>query len=883
MSRSRRSSPSRLRTLRPTAACGFEALEQKLTLNAVPTGGLIEPATTDLLKDQKDPVVAKATSTNAAINGDFVVVWEHEFDSPNSFTDTDIFGRVYDANGVPKTSTDFAIADSIREEQDPRVSMAADGSFVVVWEEENVNGDFDVMYRRFNADGVAIDPEGVRVHGEDELEQADPDVAMFSNGAFVVVWSTDTGESTDVQFRRFSANATPLDTNPIDLADTTDDEYAPRVAATKSTTVANYRFTATWTRNDAGIQRDIYRDLRRFSDGTSITGHGGIIVTDDQDIRDLNQDRSSVAMDATGRAVITWSQITTAGNNDIFYKRFDQDGDPLDPNLRRVVDDSTSRNTDEHEVSMANQGQFIVVIEISSGANGTVDTRYRLFDFDLPDQPGRTTALLDPTFLPSLTLPPGSQREPANQDNPAVAMNGTGEFTIVWDDTFVTAQRQDIIARNYRNNVETVGMYEPSTALFFLRNSNTTGVADISFRFGPGFADQSPDKWIPIEGDFDGDGISTVGLYDPARALFYLRNSNTGPTAVADKVVNFGLPGWFPIVGDWDGDGVQTIGAFAPALGRFFLRNTNTSGVADVTFLLGALRLEDNQAVVGDWDGDGIETVGVFDPRIGTGTTSRFELTNDANPQSGTATTFRRVSMAPVNGRGLSGDFDRDGKDSIGIYDPATSLFYLVDDLPTSDVQPPVVTATFLYGIVASPAWLPIMGDWDGPGADPLLAAETPLASMPGTPTLSTAQAQALIGSAVGTWLAAGLDPTAAARLSAVAVSVRNLGGGQLGLVEDGAIVLDDDGAGHGWFLDSTPGEDEEFSWLDGARAALSDAAAADRYDLLTVLNHELGHILGLDDEPAQGPTSDLMAELLGLGVRRTPGSAEVDRLFGAG
>ena len=49
-------------------------------------------------------------------------------------------------------------------------------------------------------------------------------------------------------------------------------------------------------------------------------------------------------------------------------------------------------------------------------------------------------------------------------------------------------------------------------------------------------------------------------------------------------------------------------------------------------------------------------------------------------------------------------------------------------------------------------------------------------------------------------------------------------------------IIIDTDGAGLGWFIDTTPDTNEEFA---------SDSLAATRFDLLTVLTHEIGHLLG--------------------------------------
>ena len=72
-------------------------------------------------------------------------------------------------------------------------------------------------------------------------------------------------------------------------------------------------------------------------------------------------------------------------------------------------------------------------------------------------------------------------------------------------------------------------------------------------------------------------------------------------------------------------------------------------------------------------------------------------------------------------------------------------------------------------------------------------------------------------------------------------------------------VRLDDDGAGRGWFVDATPGDDAEFglrSAADGARRRPVSPAAGG-YDLLTVVMHELGHVLGKDDlAPASSRTT---------------------------
>ena len=130
---------------------------------------------------------------------------------------------------------------------------------------------------------------------------------------------------------------------------------------------------------------------------------------------------------------------------------------------------------------------------------------------------------------------------------------------------------------------------------------------------------------------------------------------------------------------------------------------------------------------------------------------------------------------------------------------------------------------------------------------------------------------------AVANWTAQ--NPSAAGRLRGIDVQIADLAEGTLGMAYANAIYVDIDADGHGWFVDATPGADEEFEQAGGELRARAGSAAADQIDLLTVIQHELGHILGLDDLPDDH--DDLMAEALSLGTRRTPGAA-VDAVFGA-
>jgi hypothetical protein len=53
---------------------------------------------------------------------------------------------------------------------------------------------------------------------------------------------------------------------------------------------------------------------------------------------------------------------------------------------------------------------------------------------------------------------------------------------------------------------------------------------------------------LPVSGDWNGDGLDTMGFFD--RGFFLLRNRNT--TGPFEEAFNFGRSGDRPVAGDWD-------------------------------------------------------------------------------------------------------------------------------------------------------------------------------------------------------------------------------------------------------------------------------------------------------------------------------------------
>ena len=142
---------------------------------------------------------------------------------------------------------------------------------------------------------------------------------------------------------------------------------------------------------------------------------------------------------------------------------------------------------------------------------------------------------------------------------------------------------------------------------------------------------------------------------------------------------------------------------------------------------------------------------------------------------------------------------------------------------------------------------------------------------------LTQSDLQPIVNEAITLWSQAGLDAATVQKLRQAQFVITDLGGSEVGETDGNVIHLDPNAAGNGWFIDPTPASNEEFSASAGTQQLQAvDPRALDRIDLLTVVEHELGHVIGLADNALAG---DLMDVTLGPGVRRTPSAAASRRL----
>jgi len=185
-----------------------------------------------------------------------------------------------------------------------------------------------------------------------------------------------------------------------------------------------------------------------------------------------------------------------------------------------------------------------------------------------------------------------------------------------------------------------------------------------------------------------------AGVVDGSRGIWYLRDPLTGGTTS----FYYGNPGDTPFMGDWDGDGVDTPGLYRRSDGYVYLRNSNTQGIADVRFFFGD---PGDAPVPGDFNGDSFDTLSLYRP-----SNQRFYIINElGSDDRGLGAADYEIAFGDPGDQPITGDFDGDGTDAVGIYRPSSGLVTFA----ASTEEP------FYYGVPGDRA---VVGEFEGGSQD---------------------------------------------------------------------------------------------------------------------------------------------------------------------
>jgi hypothetical protein len=171
--------------------------------------------------------------------------------------------------------------------------------------------------------------------------------ACAANGRSVAVW-TDQYSDSDADVRAQVYNSSGLPSGPeILVAYTTRNEHHPKVAMD-----AAGNFVVTWVYDYSSTDQDLYAQRFRW-DGVRLGGNLAIATSGH------NEYEPSIAMDATGDFVVSYTYDVTPTDQDVHARRFTADG----TFLGELNVGTSSLNEHASSVAMASNGRFVIAYQ----------------------------------------------------------------------------------------------------------------------------------------------------------------------------------------------------------------------------------------------------------------------------------------------------------------------------------------------------------------------------------------------------------------------------------------------------------------------------------------------------------------------------------------
>ena len=250
-----------------------------------------------------------------AAAGNFVVVWDSGAQDGDNYG---VFARRYDATGNPLGGEFQVNTVTTGRQLGSNIDMDAAGNFVVVWAGDSLVG-FEVFGQRFDAGGNRIGGEfqvnTFTTGYQGSFGVGDPKVAVAEDGAFAVLWDNFGVFPLTIVGQRYDRSGSRVGGEFVVDANNGPGAGASAIGADTDT---RGNLVVTWTNEENGFpQRDIA--ARRSSASGAPRGGEFRVNTYTTD----RQSVSSVASDDVGNFVIAWHSYRQDGSAyGVFAQRF---------------------------------------------------------------------------------------------------------------------------------------------------------------------------------------------------------------------------------------------------------------------------------------------------------------------------------------------------------------------------------------------------------------------------------------------------------------------------------------------------------------------------------------------------------------------------------
>ncbi len=499
---------------------------------------------------QASPAVAMSASS-----GDFVVAWSGDGQDQSG---SGIYAQRYAADGTP-LGTEFQVNTYTPGAQStPAVAVDEAGRFVIAWQSDAQDGSgYGIYARRYDENGTPTGQTELLVNTYTDGDQTSASVAIGDAG-FVIAWTStgQDGSGQGIYAQRYGADGTPAGDEFQVNTETASTQSRPAVVMDDFGS-----FVVTWdSASQDGSGYGVYAQ-RYSADGTP-AGSEFRANTHTAD----SQSYAAIAMDASGRFVITWdSSVQDGSSYGVYAQVFDADGSRSGTEFQ--VNTHTASSQWYPAVAMDAVGGFAIAwrSDDQDGSGGGIYAKQFTGFKSQHHQAGRAFQVNTETV--------------SSQTLPSIAADDAGNFVVAWQSYNQDGSGYGVYAQRYYPDGTPRGGE-------FRVNTYTTGV-----QASPAVAMNGASGDFLITWSSDGQDQSGSGIYAQRyradgtpqgmefRVNTYTAGAQSTPSVAMNDAGRFVIA-WHSDVQDGSGYGIyaQKYHADGSPDGLEFLVNTYTAG-----------------------------------------------------------------------------------------------------------------------------------------------------------------------------------------------------------------------------------------------------------------------------------------------------------------
>jgi hypothetical protein len=249
--------------------------------------------------------------------GGAIVTWQ-DF---RSGTANHIYAQRVNAAGVPQWAANgVALCTAANDQLLPTIVSDGSGGAIVAWYDYRSGTNYDVYAQRVNASGVPQwTANGVALCTAANSQYL-PTVVSDGSGGAIVTWQDERSGSSDVYAQRVNAAGLPLwAVNGVALSTAIGSQQGPTITSDGSGGAI-----VTWYDSRSGADYDIYAQRVTAAGTPQWTADGVPLCT-----AAYNQVYSNVTSDGAGGAIVTWHDLRSGTNYDVYAQRVTATGGVL--------------------------------------------------------------------------------------------------------------------------------------------------------------------------------------------------------------------------------------------------------------------------------------------------------------------------------------------------------------------------------------------------------------------------------------------------------------------------------------------------------------------------------------------------------------------------